>query len=154
MIGANRRTDRQGAARPALLDLRGAPSLRSRAEATVTLDLFTVDLLDGTKAYVLATIEYATRRIRIDPDVVRAQLGRLTEVCAEEGRDPAGIRRLVHCGQDTSILASFDRFVDTLSRYEEAGVTDLVVPMPHAHETAPGGADMKTLEEIASRLLS
>jgi transposase InsO family protein len=29
------------------------------------LDLFTVDLLDGGKAYVLAAIEHATRRIRI-----------------------------------------------------------------------------------------
>jgi hypothetical protein len=28
-------------------------------------DLFTVDLLDGTTAYVLAVIEHATRRIRI-----------------------------------------------------------------------------------------
>jgi putative transposase len=31
----------------------------------LALDLFTVDLLDGTKAYVLAAIEHATRRIRI-----------------------------------------------------------------------------------------
>ena len=39
--------------------------LRSQAEAILALDLFTVDLLDGTKAYVLAAIEHATRRIRI-----------------------------------------------------------------------------------------
>jgi len=31
----------------------------------LALDLFTVDLLDGTKAYVLAAIEHATRRSRI-----------------------------------------------------------------------------------------
>ena len=31
----------------------------------MALDLLTVDLLDGTKAYVLAAIEHATRRIRI-----------------------------------------------------------------------------------------
>ena len=31
----------------------------------MALDLFTVDLPDGTKAYVLAAIEHATRRIRI-----------------------------------------------------------------------------------------
>ena len=31
----------------------------------MALDLFTVNLLDGTKAYVLAAIEHATRRIRI-----------------------------------------------------------------------------------------
>src|SRR5438270_854837 len=33
--------------------------------ATLLSDFFTVDLLDGTQAYVLAVIEHATRRIRI-----------------------------------------------------------------------------------------
>jgi hypothetical protein len=36
-----------------------------QAEAIVAADFFTVDLLDGTNAYVLALIEHATRRIRI-----------------------------------------------------------------------------------------
>ncbi|MGH3403476.1 MAG: integrase core domain-containing protein [Streptosporangiaceae bacterium] len=48
---------------------RSAPSwaqfLRSQAEAIFASDFFTVDLLDGTKAYVLAVIEHATRRIHI-----------------------------------------------------------------------------------------
>jgi transposase len=35
--------------------------LRSQAEAIIAADFFTVDLLDGTKAYVLAVIEHATR---------------------------------------------------------------------------------------------
>ena len=39
--------------------------LRSQAEAILACDLFTVDLLDGTQAYVLGVIEHATRRIRI-----------------------------------------------------------------------------------------
>ena len=39
--------------------------LRSQAEAIIACDFFTVDLLDGTKAYVLAVIEHATRRIHI-----------------------------------------------------------------------------------------
>jgi putative transposase len=42
-----------------------AQFLRSQADAILALDLFTVDLLDGTKAYVLAAIEHATRRIRV-----------------------------------------------------------------------------------------
>jgi transposase len=42
-----------------------ADFLRPQAEAILALDLFTVDLLDGGKAYVLAAIEHATRRIRI-----------------------------------------------------------------------------------------
>src|SRR5216684_3115978 len=39
--------------------------LRSQAEAILACDFFTVDLLDGTQAYILAVIEHATRRIRI-----------------------------------------------------------------------------------------
>jgi len=39
--------------------------LRSQAQAILACDLFTVDLLNGTQAHVLAVIEHATRRIRI-----------------------------------------------------------------------------------------
>src|SRR5450759_4071295 len=39
--------------------------LRSQAEGILACDFFTVDLLDGTQAYVLAVIEHASRRIRI-----------------------------------------------------------------------------------------
>jgi transposase InsO family protein len=39
--------------------------LRSQAQAILACDFFTVDLLDGTQAYVLAVAEHATRRIRI-----------------------------------------------------------------------------------------
>jgi putative transposase len=42
-----------------------AEFLRCQAEAIIACDFFTVDLLDGTKAYVLAVIEHATRRIHI-----------------------------------------------------------------------------------------
>src|SRR5450755_2496527 len=39
--------------------------LRSQAEAILACDFLTVDLLDGTQAYVLAVIDQATRRISI-----------------------------------------------------------------------------------------
>jgi putative transposase len=39
--------------------------LHSQAGAILACDFFTVDLLDGTQAYVLAVIEHATRHIRI-----------------------------------------------------------------------------------------
>ena len=39
--------------------------LRSQAEAILACDFFSVNLLDGTRACVLAVIEHATRRIRI-----------------------------------------------------------------------------------------
>jgi putative transposase len=42
-----------------------AQFLRGQAQAILATDFFTVDLLNGTSAYVLAVIEHATRRIRI-----------------------------------------------------------------------------------------
>jgi putative transposase len=39
--------------------------LRSQAGAILACDFFSVDLLDGTQAHVLAVVEHATRRIRI-----------------------------------------------------------------------------------------
>jgi putative transposase len=42
-----------------------AQFLRSQAEAILACDFFTIDLLDGTTAYVLTMIEHATRRIRV-----------------------------------------------------------------------------------------
>src|SRR5664279_1368111 len=42
-----------------------AQFLHGQAEALLATDFFTVDLLDGATAYVLAVIEHATRRIRI-----------------------------------------------------------------------------------------
>ena len=42
-----------------------AEFLRSQAEAILACDFFTVDLLNGTTAYVLTMIEHGTRRIRI-----------------------------------------------------------------------------------------
>jgi putative transposase len=42
-----------------------AQLLHAQAQAIMATDFFTVDLLDGTSAYVLAVIEHATRRIRI-----------------------------------------------------------------------------------------
>jgi putative transposase len=42
-----------------------AEFLRSHAQGILALDFFTADLLNGTKAYVLAVIEHGTRRIRV-----------------------------------------------------------------------------------------
>ena len=39
--------------------------LRSQTETILACDFFSVALLDGTQAYVLAVIEHATRRIRV-----------------------------------------------------------------------------------------
>ena len=42
-----------------------AELLRSQAQGILALDFFTADLLNGTKAYVVAVIEHGTRRVRV-----------------------------------------------------------------------------------------
>ena len=52
--------------------------LRAQADAILACGFFTADLLNGTRAYVLAVIEHATRRIRIlRGSIIRSRLARL-----------------------------------------------------------------------------
>lgn len=65
-----------------------ADFLRSQAQAIIACDFFTVDLLDGSKAYVLAVIEHATRRIPRRYHAPHQRLGHPTAP-----KPPAGRRR-------------------------------------------------------------
>ncbi|MFF4393536.1 LLM class flavin-dependent oxidoreductase [Streptomyces sp. NPDC001552] len=82
------------------------------------------------------------------PELVREQIGRLTRVCADENRDPHALRKLVHLGQDRSVLESAALFVEVATQYRDAGVTDLVVPFPD--ERSGDHGDLKVLEQIAA----
>jgi hypothetical protein len=60
--------------------------------------------------------------------LVREQIVRLEEACAQVGRDPATLQRLVLSGALLDAgLGSLEAFRDTIGRYAEAGVTDFVV---------------------------
>ena len=61
------RSSRPAASTPACGGPRlpGHSSCAPQAEAILACDFFSVDLLDGTRAHVLAVIEHASRRIRI-----------------------------------------------------------------------------------------
>ncbi|MDL2082021.1 LLM class flavin-dependent oxidoreductase [Streptomyces sp. GXMU-J15] len=86
---------------------------------------------------------------RASPDLVREQISRLSRICADENRDPCTLRKLVHLGQERSILESAAEFVKVATRYRDAGVTDLVVPFPD--ETSGDHRYLKVLEQIANR---
>jgi alkanesulfonate monooxygenase SsuD/methylene tetrahydromethanopterin reductase-like flavin-dependent oxidoreductase (luciferase family) len=79
--------------------------------------------------------------------VVREQITQLDEVCAKLGRDPALLRRLVVTGPNLDGgLGSVEAFRDTIGRYADVGVTDLVVHWPR--RDGPYAGDLSTFEQI------
>jgi alkanesulfonate monooxygenase SsuD/methylene tetrahydromethanopterin reductase-like flavin-dependent oxidoreductase (luciferase family) len=79
--------------------------------------------------------------------VVREQMARLDHACAQVGRDPASIRRLVLTGPNLDGgLASPEAFRNTIGAYRAVGVTDLVVHWPRKEE--PFVADLRVFERI------
>ncbi len=83
---------------------------------------------------------------------VAAQLDALDEACAEAGRDPATLDRMVLTGLNLdSGAGSADQFEDTLGRYEALGVTDYVVHWPRA--TPPYQGDEAAFEAVFSSRL-
>jgi alkanesulfonate monooxygenase SsuD/methylene tetrahydromethanopterin reductase-like flavin-dependent oxidoreductase (luciferase family) len=83
--------------------------------------------------------------------VIRAQIERLEQACAAEGREPGSLRRLVLSGLALDGgLASPEAFQDTLGRYAEAGASDFVVHWPRAGE--PYAGDVTSFERVVSRV--
>lgn len=88
-----------------------AQFLRSQAEAILATDSFTVDLLDGTTAHVLAVIEHATRQIRILGVTDHPNDAWATQMARNLVRDLDGH---AHCikfllrDRDTKFSAAFD----------------------------------------------
>jgi alkanesulfonate monooxygenase SsuD/methylene tetrahydromethanopterin reductase-like flavin-dependent oxidoreductase (luciferase family) len=79
--------------------------------------------------------------------IVREQIERLEEACAEVGRDAGSIDRMLLTGAEFDDgLSSEEAFRDLAGRYEEVGVTDLLVHWPRDDE--PYVADLATFERI------
>jgi alkanesulfonate monooxygenase SsuD/methylene tetrahydromethanopterin reductase-like flavin-dependent oxidoreductase (luciferase family) len=84
---------------------------------------------------------------------VAAQIARLEAACAEAGRDPKTLARMVLTGVGlVAGLDSADSLRETLARYAEAGVTDLVVHWPRASE--PFAGDLARFERVISAVRS
>ena len=80
---------------------------------------------------------------------VAAQMVRLDEACAAEGREPSTLDRLVLTGIELGPgLDSPEHFRDTCGRYAELGVTDLVVHWPRA--TEPFAGDEAHFERVVT----
>jgi len=93
-----------------------AQFLRSQAEALIAADFVVIDLLDGTKVYVLAVIEHASRRVR----VLGATAHPVTHWVVQQARnlvmdlEETGVRArfLIH-DRDASFRAAFGQVLAT-----------------------------------------
>lgn len=84
-----------------------------------------------------------------DPKLVAEQVARLREVCEREGRDPGTLRTLLlNVNREEPPLRSVAAFEDAVGRFEEAGITDMVVPFPRTQPPFVGAR--ATLERIAA----
>jgi alkanesulfonate monooxygenase SsuD/methylene tetrahydromethanopterin reductase-like flavin-dependent oxidoreductase (luciferase family) len=89
------------------------------------------------------------------PRVVAGQIERLREACAARGRDVAELElTLLNMGRSEQErpLASFEAFVDWAGRYQEVGITELVLHWPIAQSEF--AADLKVFERIATEGLA
>ncbi|MFK4099607.1 LLM class flavin-dependent oxidoreductase [Streptomyces sp. NPDC019531] len=81
---------------------------------------------------------------------IRGQVEKLTDACAEIGRDMAGMDRILLTGFTPDRgrpLESLDAFVDFAGRHQELGFTEIVVHWPIADSDF--AADEKAFERIA-----
>ncbi|MFB8756426.1 LLM class flavin-dependent oxidoreductase [Streptomyces nigra] len=81
---------------------------------------------------------------------IRGQLAKLSDACAEAGRDPGSLDKVLLTGftpDRARPLGSLDAFVDFAGRHQELGFTEIVVhwPIPDSDFAA----DMKVFEQIA-----
>lgn len=95
---------------------------------------------------------HAATWVALDERVSPELLERLDRVCAEEGRDPASLDRLILLGFSERPLASLQAFRDVAGRCAEQGFTDLVLHWPRPDE--PFAADTRVLDQIAAELAS
>ncbi|MFD8676915.1 LLM class flavin-dependent oxidoreductase [Streptomyces seoulensis] len=86
---------------------------------------------------------------------VEGQIGRLTEACAEIGRDVAGMDKIMLTGftpDRARPLDSVDAFVDFAGRYAALGITELVIHWPIADSDF--AADQAVFEKIATEAVA
>ena len=82
---------------------------------------------------------------------LRVEMERMDAACAEVGRDPATLGRLLLAGSPiTGVTDSPAAFRDAAGRFGELGTTDLVVPWPRSEE--PYAGDELVMEAIAGEM--
>jgi alkanesulfonate monooxygenase SsuD/methylene tetrahydromethanopterin reductase-like flavin-dependent oxidoreductase (luciferase family) len=82
-------------------------------------------------------------------DVVSSQMERLSQTLVDDGREPHELERVLLDGFSSERpLASLDQFVDWAGRYQDLGITELVVHWPEPNSLFE--SDMNVFESIAT----
>jgi len=88
-----------------------------------------------------------------DLPVVGDQIKRLEDACTAAGRDPSTIDRLVLTGPELDPgLESEGKFAETIGRFADLGVTDVVVHWPRQSE--PYRGDVAVFERVISAVFA
>jgi alkanesulfonate monooxygenase SsuD/methylene tetrahydromethanopterin reductase-like flavin-dependent oxidoreductase (luciferase family) len=82
-------------------------------------------------------------------EAVRVQCGQLDQVCADVGRDPTTLRRVVLWTIADPVITSLDQFEDLAAPYAALGIDQLV--LHHPDQTGPYGGSVPVFEQIAAR---
>jgi alkanesulfonate monooxygenase SsuD/methylene tetrahydromethanopterin reductase-like flavin-dependent oxidoreductase (luciferase family) len=80
---------------------------------------------------------------------VRAQCAQLTQACADVGRDPASLRKVVLWTPAEPVITSVDQFDELIAPYEELGIDQFV--LHHPAQTGPYSGSVPVFEQIAAR---
>ncbi|MFJ8040245.1 LLM class flavin-dependent oxidoreductase [Kitasatospora sp. NPDC096147] len=87
------------------------------------------------------------------PAVIEAQLAKLAAACEAQGRDVATLEKVLLQGSTAERpLASLDAFVDWAGRYQELGITELVIHWPVPDSIFAN--DLAVFEKIATEGLA
>jgi alkanesulfonate monooxygenase SsuD/methylene tetrahydromethanopterin reductase-like flavin-dependent oxidoreductase (luciferase family) len=82
-------------------------------------------------------------------EAVRAQCARLDLACAEVGRSPATLRKVVLWTPADPVITSLDQFDALAGPYRALGIDQLV--LHHPEQTGPYGGSVPVFEQIAER---
>jgi alkanesulfonate monooxygenase SsuD/methylene tetrahydromethanopterin reductase-like flavin-dependent oxidoreductase (luciferase family) len=80
---------------------------------------------------------------------VRAQCAQLTRACADAGRDPASLHRVVLWTPAEPVLTSLDQFDELVAPFVAMGIDQFV--LHHPAQTGPYGGSVPVFEQIAQR---
>lgn len=80
---------------------------------------------------------------------VRRQFDQLAAACAEAGRQPASIGKILLWTPAQPLIDSVDQFDELIGPYVELGVDQFV--LHHPTQTGPYGGSLRVFEEIAAR---